>query len=318
MDILKQLKWYIKKPFLFISYHYYCSRSSKCDYFCLKQLTRTFSLYSANDNNAERGNKCYGNYYILRNALGEKFQPKCMIEHGLYFYYTIVEECMQPGLDTIYTYSKLRENHIRETIGSRLDKRIIPVGPYIKYAKNFKSLDELRALKVKFGRILLVYPSHNFPNNEVSYNNDEFEKIIDEMAKDYDTVFISMIGYDIELGANQYYEDKGYVVVTSGSRSDPYFLNRQRDLIELADMTISNSIGTHIGYCICLGTPHYLFAQKIDWAGGIKEQDRITLSTRVELYNAFGSRRPIITPQQIEIVKKYWGEFSDPVKQSFL
>lgn len=94
-------------------------------------------------------------------------------------------------------------------------------------------------------------------------------------------------------------------------------MNRQRDLIELADMTISNSIGTHIGYCICLGTPHYLFAQKIDWAGGIKEQDRITLSTRVELYNAFGSRRPIITPQQIEIVKKYWGEFSDPVKQSF-
>ena len=214
MDILKQLKWYIKKPFLFISYHYYCWRSSKCDYFCLKQLTKTFSLYSANDNNAERGNKCYGNYYILRNALGEKFQPKCMIEHGLYFYYTIVEECMQPGLDTIYTYSKLRENHIRETIGSRLDKQIIPVGPYIKYAKNFKSLDELRALKVKFGRILLAYPSHNFPNNEVSYNNDEFEKIIDEMAKDYDTVFISMIGYDIELGANKYYEDKGYVVVT--------------------------------------------------------------------------------------------------------
>ena len=192
---------------MFISYHYYCWRSSKYDYFCLKQLTKTFSLYSANDNNAERGNKCYGNYYILRNALGEKFQPKCMIEHGLYFYYTIVEECMQPGLDTIYTYSKLRENHIRETIGSRLDKQIIPVGPYIKYAKNFKSLDELRALKVKFGRILLAYPSHNFPNNEVSYNNDEFEKIIDEMAKDYDTVFISMIGYDIELGANQYYED---------------------------------------------------------------------------------------------------------------
>ena len=318
MDILKQLKWYIKKPFLFISYHYYCWRSSKCDYFCLKQLTKTFSLYSANDNNAERGNKCYGNYYILRNALGEKFQPKCMIEHGLYFYYTIVEECMQPGLDTIYTYSKLRENHIRETIGSRLDKQIIPVGPYIKYAKNFKSLDELRALKVKFGRILLAYPSHNFPNNEVSYNNDEFEKIIDEMAKDYDTVFISMIGYDIELGANKYYEDKGYVVVTSGSRSDPYFLNRQRDLIELADMTISNSIGTHIGYCICLGTPQYLFTQRIDWAGGIKEQDRITLSTRAELYNAFGSRRPIITPQQIEIVKKYWGEFSDPVKRSFL
>ena len=138
------------------------------------------------------------------------------------------------------------------------------------------------------------------------------------MAKDYDTVFISMIGYDIELGANKYYEDKGYVVVTSGSRSDPYFLNRQRDLIELADMTISNSIGTHIGYCICLGTPHYLFTQRIDWAGGIKEQDRITLSTRAELYNAFGSRRPIITPQQIEIVKKYWGEFSDPVKRSFL
>lgn len=28
-------------------------------------------------------------------------------------------------------------------------------------------------------------------------------------------------------------------------------------------MTISNNIGTHIGYSICLGTPHYIFNQDI-------------------------------------------------------
>ena len=71
------------------------------------------------------------------------------------------------------------------------------------------------------------------------------------MAKDYDTVLISMIGYDIQQGFDKKYRNKGYRIVSSGTRNDPYFLNRQRDLMELADMTISNNIGTHIGYSIC-------------------------------------------------------------------
>lgn len=55
-----------------------------------------------------------------------------------------------------------------------------------------------------------------------------------------------------------------FSIVCSGNRFDPRFLSRQRDLIELSDMAMSNDLGTHIGYIVALNGPHYMFKQKVE------------------------------------------------------
>lgn len=147
-----------------------------------------------------------------------------MIEHGLYFAeYVLKDECIMPCIDTIYTYSNYRKNAILKEFGKNFDKEIIMVGPYIQYVDYFKSKDKLKALKAQLGKILLVFPTHSFEDCDDLYDFNQFSQCIDEMAKDYDTVLISMIGYDIQQGFDKKYRNKGYRIVSSGTRNDPYF-----------------------------------------------------------------------------------------------
>lgn len=288
----------------------------RIDYFNPDKFVRDLPLYAYPWLPGLLGNKCYGNNAAIKRATGPSFHKHCMIEHGLYFAeYVIKEECSMPCIDTIYTFSNYRKNAILKEFGKNFEKEIITVGPYIQYATHFKSLDELRNIKASMGKILLVFPTHSFADCDDMYDFNQFSQCIDAMARDYDTVLISMIGYDIQRGFDKQYRDKGYRIVSSGTRNDPYFLNRQRDLMVLADMSISNNIGTHVGYCICLGTPHFIFDQNInsvkktasahasDYLQHIREREY------AEIKSVFNSRERIITPDQIAIVKKYWGPF---------
>lgn len=315
---MKQKIKNILRPYKnYIVYHIMKQQRAKCDYFDVDSFMTDLPLYGFPDLPGIQGNKCYGNYNVLQHALGYDFHPRSMVEHGLYFAEYVIEgECTMDCIDTIYTYSNYRKNAILKHFGGKIDKEIITVGPYIQYAPNFKTKSELAALKANLGKVLLVFPSHSFADEDAIYDFNEFSKCIDEMAVSYDSVLISMLGYDIQQGLDKQYRDKGYKIVSSGTRNDPYFLSRQRDLMELADMTVSNDVGTHIGYSICLGTPHYIFDQKItaikkaasahasDYLQNTREREY------AEIKSVFNSREPVITPEQIAMVKKYWGEFN--------
>jgi len=286
------------------------------DYFHPEKFNYELPLYAFPYLPGLLGNKCYGNIQAIKNATGEAFHKHCMIEHGLYFAeFVIKDECTMPCIDTIYTYSDYRKKAILKELGEKFDKEIITVGPYIQYADYFKTKEELLRLKKQLGKVLLVFPTHSFGDKDDLYNFDQFSQCIDEMAKDYDTILISMIGYDLQRGFDKQYRDKGYRIVSSGTRNDLYFLNRQRDLMELADMTISNNIGTHIGYSICLGTPHYIFDQEIieikktASAHASDHLQEIRDREYAEIKSVFNSRESVITPEQIAMVKKYWGPF---------
>ena len=53
------------------------------------------------------------------------------------------------------------------------------------------------------------------------------------------------------------------MVVTAGYIMDPLFLSRLKSIIQLSDLTMSNNVGTHLGYCIYLNKPHWIVRQKI-------------------------------------------------------
>lgn len=95
-------------------------------------------------------------------------------------------------ISTINTYSPYRLDVLKEHYQGKLGKKVVAVGSYIKYAQNFHSEAELKALKQKYGKILLVFPSHPDPSNDTVYDFEEFMREIDKVGKDYDSIFVSM------------------------------------------------------------------------------------------------------------------------------
>lgn len=282
------------------------------DYFHYKSLTRfEHPVLTKSKLDGIVGNECYGNLWAVKNALKENFHPNCMIEHGVYFGENVLEkECTIPSIDTIYTYGEYRRNAILKWFNGKLDKKIVTVGPYILYADNFKSKEQLRKLKNKFGKVLLVFPSHSYPYYPVDYDMTAFLEEVEYIAKDYDSVLVSLYWADIRLGRDKMYVEKGYKVVCSGTRTDRWFLCRLRDLFELADFSMGNDVGTHVGYSIAMGVPHYIFNQLVVERGTGKEYGKgspIVEKEYEEIRNAFSIKEPIITKEQLKVVSYYWG-----------
>ena len=315
--INKYIIYVFAEIYRFITYYLSTIISRHIDYFHYKVLSFfAYPIFTIDRSSGTIGNKCYGNLWAIKNAVKGGFSKKCMIEHGLYFgEFVIEEECISDSIDTIYTYSDYRKNAIINWFDGKLDKRIITVGPYIIYANHFKQIDELKKIKKKLGRVLLVFPSHPSPEASFSYNLDELLDEIDIVAKRFDTVLVSLFWLDIKKGNDKYYLDRGYTVVCSGIRSDRWFLSRQKDLLWLADYSMSNDIGTHIGYSIAMGVPHYLFKQKLSLKGKgaeymIDKYNQIRIKEYNELIGVFGCDSEIITSDQLDVIKKYWGHWT--------
>lgn len=315
-SIFSSIALFFKEIGKFVVY-YPCTFISKhVDYFHYKLLSSVnYPIFTINPASAIIGNKCYGNLWAVKNATGEDFHPDCMIEHGVYFGEFVMEdECKLDSIDTIYTYSEYRKNAILKWFDGEINKKIIPIGPYILYADNFKSQSELKDLKTSLGRVLLVFPSHSLSDHEqlTNYDVDAFMKEVDEMAKGFDSVLVSVYWADVKRGYDKPYIKRGYKVVCSGIRSDRWFLSRQKDLFTLADFSMSNDLGTHIGYSVAMGVPHYIFKQKVEIEGfGIEYASDIHNQIRAREYNEiidiFSSKAPVITERQKEVVAYYWG-----------
>lgn len=314
---------YLKICRNFLSHYNYLLRTRNADYFDYKKFAKPCAIYAGMTlKPGLLGNRCYGNMEAIKAAMGNKYDEHCMIEHGIYFGRNVLhDECEMPEISTIYTYSPYRVEVLRNYYNGKLGKKLIAVGPYIKYAPNFLSEEKRKEIKKKYGKILLVFPSHPAPTNDTVYNIDEFIQDIEEKKKDFDSVFVSMFWADLMRGKHKQYEQKGYTIVCSGNRYDPYFLSRQRDLIELADMTMSNDLGTHVGYSVALETPHYMYSQNVD-LDLTNEDENVAkkimsikdkyMQEKSIIQKTFGEYSHEITDEQRKIVAYYWGVGVEP------
>lgn len=309
----------LKKICQFILYTTFKIRNRFIDYFKFKKLSVNFPIFTIRNEPGIIGNKCYGNLMTIKHAIGKDFDKNCLIEHGLYFgEYVIENECKIKSLSTIYTFGEYRVKALFNSGIKELNHiNIVPIGPYIQYAKNFNNALKRKKIKEKYGSILLIFPYHSSPEIETDYDIQTFIKEINRVKRvgGYNSVFVSMFWLDIKKNKYQRYQNEGFKIVCSGVRNDPYFLSRLKDLIELSDMTMSNDLGTHIGYCISLGKPHYLFCQEIE----IKhinekflEHSDDTRENKIkkerQLFSKlFSSSDPVITEEQRQVVNYYWG-----------
>lgn len=238
----------------------------------------------------------YGLHYILSNFANKPINSRISCEHGFIFgSYVLKGFLKNPYLNKVITFSDYREQVLAEK-----GFKSIKIGPYIHYADPLLSSEHFIKLKQSLGKTLLVFPCHSGDTVTLNFNNDSFISFIESIKSDFDTVLVCMYWKDIQMGRDLFYLNKGYKVVTAGHIYDTYFLPRLKTIINLADMTISNDIGTHIGYCIYLDKPHYIYNQPIEFD---ESKSKIEITNRsADEWNEFHTFR--------ENLKTLFGNYS--------
>lgn len=298
-----------KRIIVSLNYYYIASRRRKLNYFDFQKLSKPFEVPPLLSYQA---NRFYGINRAVKRKLHKRLLPlNAVIEHGVYFTNALMDfelrgYCRSPF---VITMGKQREQFLKENGYNALS-----IGPYIRYVDYYSSFKDLVAMKKSFGKTLLVFPSHSIEGVNSVFDEDAFMNEINKYAVGFDTVLICMYWKDVLDNRYQDYLKYGFKIVTAGHRSDPLFLSRLKDLIYLADITMSNNLGTHLGYCISENKPHYLYSQECTYSGERVEQN---LCGDIDVYSRrllqfrriFGAFSYNITFEQMELVRYYWGIF---------
>ena len=262
-------------------------------------------------------NNCFGIGWCIRQYVGSKKKYiNALAEHG-YFFGTYVQEAEKiTWAKKLLTFSDVRKQHIEAVVKG---KEIIPIGPYIHYAPDYYDKMRYKELKSKLGRTLLVFFSHAGTGQSVQFDLDALIEKINSVRKDFQTVVISLFWSDINPDIEKRLKDEGYLLFSSGHRYDYYFLSRQKTMIKLADVTMSNSPGTHIAYCSYLNKPHWLVRQEIKFADvnsigaantaivEMQTKDFVNRQEKEELYHTFSEYSTTLTEEQKKICNKIFG-----------
>lgn len=272
-------------------------RRKKFSIFDVDKITQDMDLVTE-----EYGyNAFYGLNVIINKAIASKGRIIGAIEHGVFF--TGIIDDMSQRADIIYTMSDERKMFIESVM---YKKKCIAVGPYIKYADPVISEQDLADKRKQFGKTLLVFPAHSVHSMNVSFDIEAFIEEIDRIRKcyDYSTVLVCTYWKDYICGLARKFEEKKWIICSAGHIYDNNFMNRLRTIIELSDLTMSNALGTNIGYGIALGKPHYLFYQAIEGVVYNSYYEEV-LEAAIK---CFGKYKEYVSDADKAFVEKYWGK----------
>ena len=258
-----------------------------------------------------RDNSLYGTGDALLNYSDYKKDIMGIIEHGVNFSNSVPSEKAVDGLNGIITFNQRRVDILKE----HYDLKVYKIGPYIHYCNPLFSDEIIAQEKQKNGKTLVVFPSHSIKGVHSNYDEQDLIAKIDHIKKEYnfDTVLLSFYFVDINAGAHIPFEKHGFKIITPGHKHDKNYLRRLKYIISLADVTMSNEIGTILGYCIYLNKPHYLYVQEIKYTGDnaskefYDERLRTYKISEAEINSVFNYYSEEISDAQLDIYEKYWG-----------
>ena len=275
-------------------------------------------------NNLEKGEWLPDLYFIgktLKEYAGfpDDYEIKALIEHAAQLSdYTDYGFQAHPSLPSI-VLSSFRVSVIESVTGNN---GAYAVGPYIVYAKHALSDEKLEAEKERLGRNLLVFPAHSIRGLQATYDIDTFCEQIKEIATEYDSVRICLFWKDVLLGTAEKYEKYGFEVVTAGHFYDPMFMPRLKSIIETSTMTMSNKLGTYIGYCVYFNKPHLLLNTEVEmgkiscdgeefaeiqYNASNKMRSKLKNENIDLIYELLSKNKELITEDQYNHLNKYWG-----------
>ena len=251
----------------------------------------------------------YGHAALFKRFAGRhpSRSLRVSIEHGLRFNTSYWVGDYSAGQTVAFVASKWR----RQVVQGRVDKVIHPVGPYIHYAPGLYPAEDVARVCQKMGKTLVVFPSHSTHWIDSDYDTGAFCRRLQRERDRFETILVCLYWKDVLRGTHRVYQEAGFTCVTAGHMFDPDFLPRLRSLIEVADATVSNSIGTHLGYCLYLGKPHQIIRMDITLTceqDECSKQSLVFKNLDVDLfYELFSAAPEKITEAQWALANKYWG-----------
>ena len=178
-----------------------------------------------------------------------------LIEHGVNF-----SKYFNENIDKLY-FSLFFQSEYKKAMYFNIP--CFAIGPYIHYAKDYYNDDEFLKIKRKLGKVLLVFPTHRTEGDLTSFDIMDFiDKCLKIANKEYDSVVVCLYWADINNELINLYKSYGFYVCSAGFRSDNNFLNRLKSLIKLSDCTVTNDLGTNIGYSMYLNKKTLLIKTK--------------------------------------------------------
>jgi tetratricopeptide (TPR) repeat protein len=259
-------------------------------------------------------NAFYGNSTVLKRYadISETYQVKFAIEHGPSYAYHVWDADVNAPVPGLLISSPFRYQFLK----SKTNKVIFSIGPLVHYASNYLDNNSLDLEKKRLGRNLLVFAAHSTHFLDNHYDIRNYCEVIKRFKKDFDNIRVCLYWKDILRGHSEIYMEYGFECITAGHMFDPLFLSRLKTFIELASFTTSNQLGTHIGFCIFMGKPHYLYRDKVEYTSSNSDLLSKILRNEVkddynkvekDFFKLFADYSEYITLSQKEIVNKYWG-----------
>lgn len=256
----------------------------------------------------------YGSFFSIIKYINKDIYniipPKGFyLQHGIVYELTDWMKRKKEGLNFVWS------SHIKHLYSEITDnKHIYPVGASFFYAEPLLSPQQILEEKKRLGKNLLAFPLHSTYFYDMNYDSNNFIKLLLDQKKRFDTVRVCLYWKDVQKGAAKAYRDAGIECVCCGHINDLLFLQRQRTFFEIADATISNGLGSYIGYSIYLNKPHWLLPEEFDVVdtNGNESDELRRIANEMDatkrIYKAFWNNSAYhITQEQRDIVNELWG-----------
>lgn len=256
-------------------------------------------------------NGAYGHEYWLKKYANYEGDIKAMIEHGVYFgnnKYKIGFKA-EWEIGGIITYGDSRETLLKSLYPNY---KILSIGPRIHYSPVNKDLyDELTYQLYDKEKTVVVFPAHSLDSTQAKYDIDNFIKNIYDFIEKYQIGNVVICLHPADYGHKIDLKYKDHKFILTGAGNDTInFLPRLKAIFSIADITYSNSLGTHIGYSIYMNVPHVLDVQQVigethsdDVVQGFyQEQSMFEQIFSKDLNMGFN-----ITDEQRKLCDYYWG-----------
>lgn len=252
----------------------------------------------------------FGASELLKKYAEYNGDIKCIIDHGVFIGSIIRAPEIKKQLPMKLVTSKYAKQHLERLTCAKC----IPMSLHILYAKPYYNITQYTSTKTRLGKNLLVFPVHSCEWSLADYDVSAFMNRVNEIKKEhhFDSVTVCLHYLDVIMGRDKLYRNNGYYVVSAGHMFDLNFFARLRTIIALADVVVSNDIGSCLFNSIVLGKPFYLLKdESISYTNTFSQEDEgyeegwhdhIQKSPIIKrIQNAFSSYGEHLTKEQLEI-----------------
>jgi hypothetical protein len=190
-----------------------------------------------------------------------------LLEHGLKVARESTFESPKPWSKAFLCMGPLRARWVEE----RFNMPAIPIGPWVAYTRSLLAPEQEAELRAALGRTLLVVLAHSWDAVERRMDLGRCLKAVQTIQRRgaYQSVIWLRHWKDPQWPGLP----PDWIVACNGHRSNPWFLDCLRSLMQLSDGLATNAFGTHLGYGL-------LCSQQLHWIDVTAEQDLAQLKPR--------------------------------------